>query len=194
MTSIDLTIARAGSADLGQIAAVIASAIDAWPASARLKRAVLPVLTYDEQDLADHEILLVRELDRTIAVGAWQPESRMTDPDDRISTLLHGLYVARETQTQGLGRWLQGAIASRAQEAGFNGLHVKAERFARDYFVRCGYRQLQSQEQPAATQAAYPYWFWQACTSIPTMFRQDPKGSELTESAECKRNDGSRQT
>lgn len=194
MNSVELTISRAGSGDLSQIAGIIASAIDAWPASTRFKRAALPILAYDEQDLADHEILLVRELNRPIAVGAWQTEAGIPDPDDRTSTLLHGLYIAGETQTQGLGRRLQETIARRAQEAGFNGLHVKAERFARDYFVRCGYRQLQSHEQPAASHAAYPYWFWQACTSITTMFRRDPEVPELAGSVERAWNDGSGQT
>lgn len=164
-------ITLASADDLDQVAAVIASAVDAWPAPARLKRNVLPGLIYDELDLADHEILLLSDLDRPIALGAWQTDTPMADPDHRTSTLLHGLFVAKQAQTRGIGRWLQVVIARRAHAAGFQGLHVKAARFATNYFARCGYRHLNAAEQPGDDAAAYPYWFWQDCIAIERALR-----------------------
>lgn len=184
MEATDFTVHRVSSRDLHLIPAVISSAVETWPTSARLKRNVLPVLAYKEQDLLDHEILLVTHLRQPVAVGAWQTDAGIPDPDQHDSALLHGLFVSRDAQTRGLGRWLQATIARRAQEAGFHGLHVKAERFARDYFVQCGYRILDSEEQPGAAEAAYPHWLWQACSSIATTLRTAGTNPKLTEPAE----------
>lgn len=162
----NLALTRARDRDLDQVASVIARAVDAWPAPARLKRRVLPVLRYSALDLLDHEILLVTDAHRPIAVGAWQFDSPMADPDRRQSALLHGLFVAREAQRRRVGQWLQAVIAQRASAAGFHGLHVKAERFAVSYFEHCGYRRLQPGEQPREGGSAYPYWFWQACPRL----------------------------
>jgi GNAT superfamily N-acetyltransferase len=164
----NLSITQIDSEDLHQVATVIAQAINSWPAPNRLKRNVLPVLTYREQDLKDHEILLVRERGRPVAMAAWQTEARLPDPEQQTSTLLHGLFVIDDAQATGLGRWLQATVARRALAAGFHGLHVKAERFARNYFALCGYRQLAPEEQPGAAESAYPYWFWQKCSELST--------------------------
>ena len=153
------------AADLPLVRSVIRSAVNAWPAPERLKRCALPVLMYDEQDLDDFELLLLTKDGSPLAVGAWQPQAALDDPDGRISTLLHGLYVAESAQRNGFGTELQSVISRRAAAAGFNGLHVKAERFAVTYFARCGYRRLASAEQPRNA-PAYPYWFWQPCATI----------------------------
>ena len=165
------SIAPATAEDLEQVSAIIASAVNTWPAPARLKRAVLPVLAYDELDLADHEILLLSDTGRPIALAAWQTDTRMPDPHRRYSTLLHGLFVAEEAQKRGIGLCLQAAVARRAHVAGFHGLHVKAERFAADYFIRCGYRLLTAAEQPRGKASTYPYWFWQDCSSLQQALR-----------------------
>jgi GNAT superfamily N-acetyltransferase len=162
----DLSLRIASARDLFNVSAVIASAVDTWQAPARLKRCVLPVLAYDEVDLTDHEVLLVSESSRPIAMAAWQPEARLVDPHGCISTLLHGLFVAETAQGRGLGRWLQAVVASRAREAGFHGLHVKAERFAVSYFAGCGFQRLGVGVQPEGGGAVYPYWFWKACADI----------------------------
>ena len=160
------TVTSARPRDLDVIRSIIESAINAWPAPDRLKRCALPVLAYDALDLEDHEVLLVRLGNEPVAVGAWQVDARLPDPEQRTSTLLHGLYVAQTAQGTGLGRWLQGTIAARAVAAGFHGLHVKAERFAQTYFTRCGYRRLRGDQRPLESGHAYPYWFWQTCTEV----------------------------
>lgn len=114
----------------------------------------------------DHEVLLVSESSRPLAVAAWQPEAHLVDPHRCISALLHGLFVAETAKRRGLGQWLQAVFASRAREAGFHGLHVKAERFAVSYFAGCGFQRLGVGVQPEGGGAVYPYWFWKACADI----------------------------
>ena len=164
--SSPLVILPATAADLEAVSAVIASAVDAWPVSERLKRSVLPVLSYDEVDLSDHELLVAKRGADLIAMGAWQFETPLSDPDGQTSALMHGLFVASGEQGSGIGQRLQAAVAARASVAGFHGLHVRAERFAVSYFERCGYRRLRPDQQPKGSGPAYPYWFWHACDRL----------------------------
>ena len=170
----DLSLRVARARDLVNVTAVIASAVDAWQAPARLKRCVVPVLAYDEVDLTDHEVLLVSEASRPIAVAAWQLDAHLVDPHGRISTLLHGLFVAESAQRRGLGQWLQTVVARRARQAGFHGLHVRAERFAVSYFAGCGFQRLGADAQPAGGGAVYPYWFWKECADIERWCSAEP--------------------
>ncbi|MBT7333777.1 MAG: GNAT family N-acetyltransferase [Gammaproteobacteria bacterium] len=164
MQNFNIHIATADH--LADANAVIANAIRAWPTTERLIRRAAPVLSYDQQDLLDHEIIQIVVDKRTIAIGAWQTKNRLRDPDGNHSALLHGLYIQTTAQKRGLGQQLQKFIARRASLAGFHGLHVKAERFAAAYFEHCGYRQLSPQDQPQPRNTPYPHWFWQSCLSI----------------------------
>lgn len=170
---VPLTLARAEQEDLGVIEQIIAASISAWPAPDRLKRCVLPVLVYRVADLLDHEVIWVRRGVEPIAVAAWELDGDRPDPEAGTSTLLHGLFVVADAQRHGVGEGLQAMIAQRAARVGFNGLHVKAERFATGYFEGHGYHRLSPADQPDAHES-YPYWFWQSCAEISQSMAQGP--------------------
>ena len=165
-----LKLSSLGVGELDAARSIISDAIEAWPTPARLKRNVIPVLAYDRSDLDDYEILLVRDAGEPVAITAWQRQAIKGIPGLPRSSLLHGLYIARPCQKRGIGTALLVAVARRAMMAGHEGLLVKAERFAINYFEQCGFRRLQELDclDGLSTKSGgrYPHQFWQACASI----------------------------
>ena len=146
-----ISIRSLGKRDLEAINAVITQAVMAWPLPERMKRLSLPLLRYDEVDLA--------HFDGVVARAPWQAEN---DPglagvalfDDEM---LHGLYVHPEAQGRGIGRALLGAVCARASENGVQRLLVKAERVSAGYFRRQGLTS-------AGSESAYPHAFYLSTT------------------------------
>ncbi len=161
----EVAFVRASVEDLHRVRAVIAAAISAWPTTERLRRNALNVLTYDAVDLADTHIVLAQKDGAALGIAAWRDHSWMADPAGTQSALLHGLYVDHTCQRSGLGGCLQRYVASAVVDAGGQGLHVRAERFAASYFERCGYQHLAGAELVGVT-GAYPHRYWIACSDL----------------------------
>ena len=150
------TIITAAAPDLDNINAVITAAVMAWPLAERLRRLALPLLCYDQTDLACYEILLAVADGSIAGVVAWDKQTILATPRGEAA-LLHGLYVLPAAQRQGVGRQLLAEIAVRARQLRRAGLLIKAERVAVSYFEQQGLERLQNDQS-----GDYPYRFWWA--------------------------------
>lgn len=146
----------ATAADLEAVNRVIESAIDGWKLPPRVKRISLPLYRYHEQDLDFLRVVLVETDDtRVVAVASWETECREAGPAGQSALFIHGLYVTPGQQRRGLGsRLLQAAESAAANRC--DGLLVKAQPGAGDFFSRHGFEQL------AVTEPGrdYPYRYW----------------------------------
>ena len=155
------SIRQADSRDLKAINGIIESAVMAWPLPERVKRLSLPVLKYDSIDMENLRMLVFErdgapggehgdECGRVIAgVAAWGEEAPAGE-----QALLHGLFVDPDLQGEGIGRALQQAVFTQAEELGMRAVVLRAERVSIGYFESCGYEAV-----PPSPEAgnAYPY-------------------------------------
>ena len=151
----------AAAVDLPAINAVIEGAVMTWELPERVKRLVLPSYRYSRHDL-DHLHLVVAEApDGGIAgVAAWETADQRDVPAGKTGLLLHGLYVDPEQQRRGVGTLLLDAAVSAAREQGVDGLLVKAQPDAVDFFVARGLTRL-AVEDPDRD---YAHRYWLAAT------------------------------
>ncbi len=150
----------AGAEQLPEINRIIASSVQRWPCSDRLKRLALEPLRYRPCDLPDFEFFLCYKAHAFLGAAIWQPEVRLkTDQGSAEAVLLHGLFVDEKAQGQGVGRRLLDEVAHRAVAQNFSGIYVRAERFSTSYFKQVGFRQLAREEGPGAASVPYPYRF-----------------------------------
>jgi GNAT superfamily N-acetyltransferase len=144
----------ASTADLPQINQVVEQAVMAWPLSERLRRLSLPLLIYTEIDYQYYQFLVKRDNTNIVAIAAWDPHTLLATAHGN-AVLFHGLYVAPDSQGQGMGWQLVQAVADRARELPVDGLLIKAERVAVSYFEQRGLLAV-----AAAGRQDYPYQFW----------------------------------
>ena len=119
--------------DLPAINTVIDAAIKTWDLPARVIRLSLPSYHYNESDL-QHLSMIVAEQDNcVIAVAAWEKADIYEVDDDINAALLHGIYVAPEFQSKGVGRQLFNHVEKVAMKAGYESLIVKAQKQANGF-------------------------------------------------------------
>lgn len=146
------TITPAYVTELPCMNRVIAAAVDSWPLEERVKRLSLPVLTYNETDLAHGHALVARIDGETVGMALWTE-----GPGDDAT--LHGLYVDPAYHGQRIGQRLMDAAIEDAFISGARGVLVRAERVARGFFQRQGLSQLDTGPD------GYPH----------TFYRQNPR-------------------
>jgi predicted N-acetyltransferase YhbS len=157
MTAIRLRPAM--PADLAAVNAVIERAVMTWNLPERVKRLTLPSYRYNAHDL-DHLHMVVAEDagHALLGVAAWEPASPRDLPAGKSGLLLHGLYVDPDRQRGGVGSRLLDAALTAAREQGFDGLLVKAQSDAADFFVARGLQRLPVVDPDRD----YPHRFWKA--------------------------------
>jgi GNAT superfamily N-acetyltransferase len=149
----------ASSADLAAINAVIERAVMTWNLPERVKRLTLPSYRYQPHDLEHLQIVVAEDADRAVlGVAAWEPASPRDLPAGKSGLLLHGLYVDPDRQRGGVGSRLLDAALTAAREQGFDGLLVKAQSDAADFFVARGLQRLPVVDPDRD----YPHRFWKA--------------------------------
>lgn len=149
----------AGTDDLGALNGVIERAVMTWKMAERVKRLSLPSYRYHAHDL-DHLHVVVAEdaAHAIVGVAAWEGTAARDVPDDGRGLLLHGLYVEPDRQHQGIGSRLLDAAVSAAREGGFDGLLVKAQADANEFFAAHGLQRL-----PVVDPVRdYPHRYWLA--------------------------------
>lgn len=125
--------------DLPAINAIVEAAIQTWDLPDRVKRLAMPSYRYDPHDLAHLTLVQAVAEDKPLAVAAWEPAESTDNPPGRQLLLLHGLYVHPAHWRHGLGRTLIDAALSAADQAGLDGVLVKAQADAEPYFVQQGF-------------------------------------------------------
>ena len=146
MPKSNITYRAATRCDLADINLVIEQAVMGWPLADRLKRLSLKVLVYDATDLQHYSGFVAICNNDIIAVTMWDP--------DHQHSLLHGLYVNPQYQSQGIGRRLLDRAADEVRRAGNDHLPIKAERVSRSYFERMGLECVKSTDE-----TQYPYLY-----------------------------------
>ncbi len=152
--TIDLIKAEKNRLD--DINAVIESAIATWDIPERVKRLTLPSYRYSEMDLKHLEIYVAQIAQNLVGVVAWEPADINDTPNNRTGLLVHGLYVDPGSHRQGIGTRLFQAAEQAALAQGLNGLLVKAQPGAEDFFQKQGMTRLPVQN----TERHYANRFW----------------------------------
>ncbi|MDR9436280.1 MAG: GNAT family N-acetyltransferase [Thiohalophilus sp.] len=160
VTRLEPQLRQAGSSDLPKLNAVIEAAVMGWDLPERVKRLALPSYRYDEHDL-DHLDLWVAQIPPAIVgVVALEPADTRDLPNGQCGLLLHGLYVHPDYQHQGIGRRLLQHAEQQVRERHLDGLLVRAQSGAGEFFVAQGMQGL----APRDNERDYQYRYWKTVT------------------------------
>jgi GNAT superfamily N-acetyltransferase len=145
--------------DLLTVNGLIESAIHTWELPERVKRLCVPLYRYSEHDL-DCLDLVVAEAERIgiVGVAAWEEADPGDAPAGHSALLLHGLYVAPDQHRKGVGTRLFEAAEMAASVRGFDGVLVKAQPGAGDFFRALGLERVPVQD----CSRDYPHRFWKS--------------------------------
>jgi N-acetylglutamate synthase-like GNAT family acetyltransferase len=136
-----ITIRPANKTDLPAINRVIEKSVMTWQLPERVKRLALPSYRYDELDLQHFSVIVASDDGHIIGVAAWDTEP-CQGPNDTKGLLLHGLYVDPQQQRRGIGRQLLASVEAGAREQQADGLLVKVQKDAEDFFSTQGLHRL----------------------------------------------------
>lgn len=152
-----INIRQARADDLAALNGVIERAFMTWQLPERVKRLSLPSYLYQSHDLKHLHIVVAGDSRRALlGVAAWEPASPRDLPAGQIGLLLHGLYVEPAQQHCGVGSRLLDAAAEAARDQGMDGVLVKAQADANEFFAARGLLRLPL-NNPARD---YPHRFW----------------------------------
>ena len=153
------TLRPAGPFDLLAVNGVIERAIHTWELPARVKRLCMPLYRYSEHDL-DFLDLVVAEAESIgiIGVAAWEEADPGDAPANHSALLLHGIYVVPDQQRKRVGTRLFEAAEMAASLGGFDGLLVKAQPCAGDFFRALGLERVPVQD----SSRDYSHRFWKS--------------------------------
>jgi GNAT superfamily N-acetyltransferase len=143
MKSRSITLRHANPTDLDAINHVIEAAVMGWNLPERVKRLSLPSYRYTPFDFEHLDMVVAEDAQgRIVGVAAWEPAAAKETPADHSALLLHGIYVDPARQGQGIGRQLFRAAEEAARRHGYDGLLVKAQADANDFFIAQGMESL----------------------------------------------------
>lgn len=144
---MNIHIRPATQADLEPVNRLIKDAVMTWNLPERVKRLSLSSYYYTGLDLK-HLRICVAEDDGQHIVGvvAWEEANPTDTPKDKSALLLHGIYVDPKHQNRGIGRQLFVVVKQAAQLHAYDGLLVKAQEGAKEFFISQGMRKLSTED------------------------------------------------
>jgi len=138
-----IKIRPANKADLDAINRVIETAVMTWDLPERVKRLSLSSYRYNELDFEHLDMVVAeRSSAHVIGIAAWEPADVKDTPAGHTSLLLHGIYVIPAYHRQGIGQQLFQAAEHAVREHHLDGLLVKAQQDANDFFLSMGMSRL----------------------------------------------------
>lgn len=154
-----ITLRTATLTDLNEINSVIASAVMSWQLSERVKRLSLSSHQYCEIDFR-HLQFVVAQTGKTsqakiVGVAAWEEAEPLNSPQNTRALLLHGIYVDAKYHHQGIGQALFARAQQAAIEQHYDGLLVKSQTDASEFFIAQGMQTL-----PQENDRQYNNRFW----------------------------------
>ena len=155
MSSANINIRMANVDDLDALNRVVEAAVMTWQLPQRVKRLALPSYRYNEMDLNYYSLVVAEEDDRVIAIAAWDSEAH-PGKDGSMGLLLHGIYVHPEHQRRGIGARLFAEAEHASRDSELDGVLVKAQNDAVDFFLAQGMQKLQAEDQ----QRDYENRYW----------------------------------
>lgn len=139
MNTGDIHIRPVDETDLDALNRVIGAAVMTWALPERVKRLSLPVYRYTRQDLAHLDMVLARDQQgQVVGVAAWEEADPNDAPAGHSALLLHGIYVDPSLHRQGIGGRLFSAAEVAVSQSQCDGLLVKAQQDATDFFTSRG--------------------------------------------------------
>lgn len=129
--------------DLLFVNGIIEAAVMSWALPERVKRLSMPSYRYDTKALEGVNMQLASDADDDI-VGliAWQTPTGNDVLEDRKALLLHGVFVDTPNHRHGVGRKLVACCLAAAREQALDGVLVKAQPDALDFFKALKFEQL----------------------------------------------------
>jgi predicted N-acetyltransferase YhbS len=147
MNTGDIHIRPVDETDLEALNRVIEAAVMTWALPERVKRLSLPVYRYTRQDLAHLDMVVAGDQQgHIVGVAAWEEADPKDAPAGRRALLLHGIYVDPSLHRQGIGGRLFSAAEVAVSQSQCDGLLVKAQQDATDFFISRGMRRLDVDE------------------------------------------------
>jgi len=152
---IQLRVAK--KSDLDDINRVIEAAVMTWKLPERVKRLSLSSYRYTDIDFAHLEIVVAEDDGQNIVgVAGWETASPKDAPAGCTALLLHGIYVDPLYQRQGIGQQLFHAAEHAAAQQRKDGLLVKAQTDADNFFIAMGMQRLAVED--SARHYANRFW------------------------------------
>ena len=142
--------------DLDAINAVIEAAVMNWRLPERIKRLALPSYRYSNIDYEHLEILVAETVDEEIVGVAGCEMAEPNEMPGQQALLLHGLYVLPDLQHQGIGSQLFRAIETLVHKHKCDGLLVKAQTDAVEFFEHHAMQRLEN----INPESNYAHRFW----------------------------------
>jgi len=155
--SSPLEIRPASDGDLGGVNALIERAVMTWKLPERVKRLAMPSYFYTGCDLKYQQVVVAEDsANGVVGVAAWESAVEGDCPQGLRGLQLHGIYVTPDQYRRGIGARLLSAVAMAARAQGCDGVLVKAQADAEDFFASQGLRKLPVL-QPDRD---YPHRYW----------------------------------
>ena len=145
MSDKDVKIRSANENDLDAINQIIEQAVMAWQLPERVKRLALPSYRYTQLDMKYFTLVIAERENTIVGVVAWDIDSHH-GPKDSSGLLLHGIYVLPEHQHCGIGGRLLTEVENAARRAKMDGVLVKAQNDAVEFFLARGLSKLDAQD------------------------------------------------
>lgn len=143
MSQSAFTIRPAKQTDLEALNAVIRAAIMNWNLPERVKRLSIPSYLYDQHDLQHMSIMVAEDSSgKIVATAAWETAPSRDLPSGHSGLLLHGIFVRPEQQQRGIGGTLLQSAERAVREQQLDGLLVKAQTDAVEFFIAQGMEKL----------------------------------------------------
>ena len=143
MNSGDIHIRPVDENDLEALNRVVEAAVMTWALPERVKRLSLQVYRYTRQHLAHLDMVVAEDQQgRIVGVAAWGDADPRDAPAGRRALLLHGIYVDSSLHRQGIGGRLFSAAETAVSQSQCDGLLVRAQQDATDFFISRGMRRL----------------------------------------------------
>lgn len=129
--------------DLLFINGIIEAAVMSWALPERVKRLSMPNYRYDAKAFAGVHMQVASDVDGDI-VGliAWRAPADNDVLEDRKALLLHGVFVDTPNHRHGVGRTLVKCCIKAAKEQSLDGVLVKAQPDAFEFFQALKFEQL----------------------------------------------------
>ena len=141
MPAQDLNLRPARVWDHLLINHVIEQAVMGWDLPERVKQLSVSSYYYHEYDFEHFRIHVAEIGNEIVGVVAWEMQP-ISIQKNKKALLLHGLFVDPRHQRTGIGRQLFELAVKAAQQENCDGVLVRAQKDAEDFFHRIGMRRL----------------------------------------------------
>ncbi|MDJ0882376.1 MAG: GNAT family N-acetyltransferase [Gammaproteobacteria bacterium] len=138
-----VNIVKAQETDLFKINAIVRSSLWGWQLPERVKKLSLSSYLYDEADLNDLSIYLMKSDNEVLGVLVLEIPM-MSCQKDRQDLSIHGLYIVPEHQRKGLGLKMLDFALNQAMDLGLSGMTVKSQKDATSFYLKAGFRLMRS--------------------------------------------------